>query len=48
MKGATYTLCTCFAKGRKMWKYPSAKTLDKLREHGIREIVWQNGDFIYF
>ena len=47
MKGATYTLYTCFAKGRKMWQYPSAKTIDFLRKRGIREIVWQNGDFIY-
>lgn len=37
---------TYFAKGKKMWRYPSHRTLVRLKSKGYNEIVWQNGDFI--
>lgn len=37
---------TAFAKGRRMTRYPSNKTIEKLKALKIKEIVWQNGDFI--
>lgn len=37
---------TYFSKGKKMYKYPSSRTLERLRKKGYTEIVWCNGDFL--
>lgn len=39
---------TYYAKGRKMWRYPSNRTIERLKAKGYREMVWGNGDFICF
>ena len=39
---------TYFAKGKKMSKYPTNRTINKLKKLGYREMVWRNGDFITF
>lgn len=36
---------TAYASGRKM-RYPSNRTIEKLREKGVRTIIWSNSDFI--
>lgn len=36
-----------FAKGKKMWQYPANSTIERLRKSGYRQIVWDNGDFLY-
>ena len=33
-----------YANGKKMWNYPSNRTIENLRKKGYRQIVWQNGD----
>lgn len=37
---------TYYARGRKMWRYPSNRTIKRLRDQGYRRIVWDNGDFL--
>ena len=37
---------TYYAKGKKMWKYPAIRTIQRLRKKGYRMIVWANGDFL--
>ena len=38
---------TAFASGYKMSKYPSNRTIEKLRNESVRTIIWRNGDFIH-
>lgn len=38
---------TYFAKGKKMWQYPANSTIERLKKQGYRQIVWENGDFLY-
>lgn len=37
---------TYYARGKKMWNYPSNTTLENLKRKGYGQIVWQNGDFL--
>lgn len=37
---------TFFARGKRMWKYPAASTIERLRKQGTIMILWRNGDFI--
>lgn len=37
---------TAYASGRKMSRYPSNSTIEKLRREGVRMIIWRNSDFI--
>ena len=39
---------TYYAKGKRMYQYPSNRTLEKLKKQGYNEIIWQNNDFIIF
>ena len=36
-----------YAKGKKMWAYPSNTTIERLRKNGYYQIVWQNGDTLF-
>ena len=37
---------TAFASGYKMSRYPSNRTIEKLRSAGVSTIIWRNGDFL--
>lgn len=37
---------TYFCKGKKMWHYPSNRTIERLLSKGYTQMVWENGDFI--
>ena len=37
---------TYYARGKKMWHYPSNTMLESLKHKGYGQIVWQNGDFL--
>lgn len=37
---------TYYARGKKMWHYPSNSMLESLKRKGYGKIVWQNGDFL--
>lgn len=39
---------TAFAKAKKLYtnRYPSNNTIKRLKQMGIKQIVYQNGDFI--
>lgn len=39
---------TAFSKAKKMYpnRYPTNSTIEKLKKMGIKQIVYQNGDFI--
>lgn len=41
------TQMTYFSKGKKMYKHPANSTIARLKKQGYKEIVWENGDFIY-
>ena len=38
---------TYYMKGKKMWQYPSNKTIERLKKLGYTNIIWKNGDFLY-
>ena len=37
---------TFFAKGKRMYKYPSSRWIRNLKKNGYTDIVWKNGDFL--
>ena len=41
-----FIMKTYFCKGKKMYKYPSRRTIERLIAKGYSEMVWQNGDFL--
>lgn len=38
---------TAYASGYKMSRYPSNRTIEKLRNENVRTVIWRNGDFIH-
>ena len=37
---------THFCRGKRMYKYPAASTINRLKAKGIIMMLWLNGDFI--
>lgn len=37
---------TYYARGKRMWRYPSNRTIERLKKQGYHKIVWDNGEFI--
>lgn len=32
--------------GKRMYRYPSSRTIFRLKDRGFSQLVWQNGDFV--
>ena len=37
---------TYFCRGKRMWKYPAASTIERLRQRGVIMMLWLNGDIV--
>lgn len=37
-----------YSNGGKMYRYPSNRTIMRLKKMGYKGIIWLNGDFILF
>lgn len=37
---------TYCCKGKKMWRYPANRTIERLTAQGYSEMVWGNVDFL--